>query len=61
LVDAVVVQRVDTSRPWEHPDSLDPQIEIFAPDGFLPQNLVAWDDHNPALISTPPWTMQCYL
>jgi len=44
LVDAVVVQRVDTSRPWEHPDSLDPQIEIFAPDGFLPQNLVAWDD-----------------
>ena len=37
-------KRVDTSTTWEHPDSLDPQIEVFAPDGFLPQNLVAWDN-----------------
>jgi hypothetical protein len=40
----VSMERVDSSKPWEHPDSLDPQIEIFAPDGFLPQNLVAWDN-----------------
>jgi hypothetical protein len=40
----VSLERVDTSKPWEHPDSLDPQIEIFASDGFLPQNLVAWDN-----------------
>ena len=37
-------KRVDTSKTWEHPDSLDPQIEVVAPDGFLPQNLVAWDN-----------------
>ena len=35
---------MDTSTTWEHPDSLDPQIEVVAPDGFVPQNLVAWDN-----------------
>jgi hypothetical protein len=40
----VSMERVDVSKPWEHPNSLDPQIEIVGPDGFLPQNLVAWDN-----------------
>ena len=40
----VTLDRVDTSKPWEHPDSLDPQLEIVAPDGFVPQNLVAFDN-----------------
>ena len=39
----VSLERVDTSKPWEHPDSLDPEIAIAVPDGFIPQNLVAWD------------------
>jgi hypothetical protein len=42
-IDATL-ERVDTSKPWEHPDSLDPEIEITVPDGFVPQNLVALDD-----------------
>lgn len=37
-------QHADTSWPWEYRDSLDPQIEIVGPDGFLPQSLVAWDN-----------------
>jgi hypothetical protein len=35
---------VDTSKPWEHPDALDPEIWISSPDGFIPQNLVAFDN-----------------
>jgi hypothetical protein len=42
-IDAAL-ERVDTSKPWEHPDSLDPEIEIAVPDGFVPQNLVALDN-----------------
>jgi len=38
------LERVDTSKLWEHPDSLDPEIWITAPDGFIPQNLVALDN-----------------
>ena len=38
------MDRADGSKPWEHPDSLDPQIEIMAPDGFIYQNLVALDN-----------------
>lgn len=39
----VTLERVDTSKTWEHPDSLDPQLEIMTPDGFIPQNLVSYD------------------
>jgi RHS repeat-associated protein len=41
---SVSMQRVDTSVPWENPSSLDPQIEIVAPDGYIYQNLQAFDD-----------------
>ncbi|HVN31598.1 MAG TPA: carboxypeptidase regulatory-like domain-containing protein, partial [Thermoanaerobaculaceae bacterium] len=40
----VTLERVDTSQPWEHPDSLDPQVEVVAPDGFVYQNLVSFDN-----------------
>ncbi len=40
----VTLERVDTSKPWEHPDSLDPDIQLVAPDGFVYQNLVALDN-----------------
>jgi hypothetical protein len=33
------LERADTSLPWEHPDSLDPQISLVAPDGFVYENL----------------------
>jgi len=39
----VTLERVDTSKTWQHPDSLDPQLEIMTPDGFIPQNLVSYD------------------
>ena len=39
-----VDERVDTSIPWENPASLDPQIEIVAPDGFIYSNLQAFDN-----------------
>ena len=39
----VTLERVDTTKTWEHPDTLDPQLEIMAPDGLIPQNLVAYD------------------
>ncbi|HRS17695.1 MAG TPA: carboxypeptidase regulatory-like domain-containing protein, partial [Thermoanaerobaculaceae bacterium] len=39
----ITLERVDTSKTWEHPDSLDPQIEVMAPDGLIPQNLVSYD------------------
>ncbi len=40
----VTLNRLDTTRAWEHPDSLDPQIVIVAPDGLVYQNLVALDN-----------------
>ena len=40
----VTMQRVDTSVPWENASSLDPQIEVVAPDGFIYQNLQGFDD-----------------
>src|ERR1017187_3863989 len=41
---SVTMQRVDTSVPWESASSLDPQIEVIAPDGFIYQNLQGFDD-----------------
>ena len=38
------VQRVDTSKSWEDPSSLDPQVEIIAPDGIVYANLRQTDD-----------------
>ena len=38
------VARVDTSLPWEDPASLDPQLEIVAPDGLVYDNLRRVDD-----------------
>jgi len=35
----VDLQRADTSLPWEHPDALDPQVRITAPDGLIYANL----------------------
>jgi RHS repeat-associated protein len=40
----VSMQRVDASTPWESPASLDPQVEVIAPDGFIYTNLQAYDD-----------------
>ena len=34
------------SLPWEHPDSLDPEIRVIAPDGFVYENLLALDDRE---------------
>ena len=38
------MERVDASFPWSDPSSLDPQIEVVAPDGYLYQNLVRFND-----------------
>ncbi len=38
------LERIDESRPWEDPSSLDPQIELIAPDGFIYANLRKEDD-----------------
>ena len=35
---SVRVERADASLPWEHPDSLDPQVSLIAPDGFVYEN-----------------------
>jgi len=35
----VDLQRADTSLPWEHPDALDPQLRVTAPDGLVYANL----------------------
>ncbi|NLH11749.1 MAG: carboxypeptidase regulatory-like domain-containing protein, partial [Holophagae bacterium] len=37
------LERVDTSKTWEHPDSLDPELLITGPDDFVYQNLVSYD------------------
>lgn len=42
------LERTDTSLPWEHPDSLDPQLSLIAPDGFVYENL-SRQDVAPAL------------
>ncbi len=38
------MERVDTGKTWEHPDSLDPELSVVAPDGFVYENLHATDD-----------------
>ncbi|HQP88629.1 MAG TPA: carboxypeptidase regulatory-like domain-containing protein, partial [Thermoanaerobaculia bacterium] len=38
------LERVDTSLPWEAPSSLDPQLELIAPDGFIYANVRRFDD-----------------
>ena len=43
VIDASVT-RVDTSKPWEDPSALDPQLEIIAPDGLIYDNLRRVDD-----------------
>gem|GEM_PF-6529724 len=35
---SVRLERADASLPWEHPDSLDPQVALIAPDGFVYEN-----------------------
>jgi RHS repeat-associated protein len=40
----VSMQRVDTSLPWDNPSSLDPRLEIIAPDGFIYKNLTSEDN-----------------
>ncbi len=40
----VDLQRADTSLPWEHPDALDPQVRITAPDGLIYANLSQIDN-----------------
>lgn len=40
----VRMERVDTSVPWSDPSSLDPQIEVVAPDGFIYGNLARFND-----------------
>lgn len=37
------LERVDTTKTWEHPDSLDPEQMITGPDDFVYQNLVSYD------------------
>jgi hypothetical protein len=51
---SLAMNRVDTSMTWENPASLDPQIEVVAPDGFIYANLQAFDnqpgvDYNASL------------
>jgi len=41
---SLTMNRVDTSVPWENPSSLDPQIEIVAPNGFIYANLQGFDN-----------------
>jgi hypothetical protein len=38
------LERADVSKPWEHPDSLDPELSIVAPDGYVYQNLFSVDN-----------------
>jgi hypothetical protein len=38
------LERVDTSLSWENPASIDPQLEIVAPDGLIYENLRQMDD-----------------
>ncbi|MFN7987707.1 MAG: carboxypeptidase regulatory-like domain-containing protein [Thermoanaerobaculia bacterium] len=40
----VHMERVDSSIPWSDPSSLDPQIEVVAPDGFIYGNLARFND-----------------
>lgn len=40
----VRMERVDTSVPWSDPSSLDPQLEVVAPDGFIYGNLTRFND-----------------
>ncbi|MGV8040941.1 MAG: carboxypeptidase regulatory-like domain-containing protein [Thermoanaerobaculaceae bacterium] len=40
---SATLERVDTSKTWEHPDSLDPELLIATPAGYVPQNLAAYD------------------
>ena len=40
----VRMERVDTSVPWSDPSSLDPQVEVVAPDGFIYGNLARFND-----------------
>ncbi len=42
----ISMERTDTSRTWENPDSLDPQLQIIAPDGFLYDNLQREDNRT---------------
>jgi hypothetical protein len=44
----VTLDRADATLPWEHPDALDPQIEVIAPDGVVYANLKA-TDRQPAI------------
>ncbi|MGA7992976.1 MAG: hypothetical protein WCC53_16220, partial [Thermoanaerobaculia bacterium] len=41
---SLTMNRVNTSTPWENPASLDPQIEVVAPDGFVYANLQGFDN-----------------
>jgi RHS repeat-associated protein len=38
------LERVDASVPWENPASLDPQLAVIAPDGYIYGNLFAEDN-----------------
>ena len=38
------MERVDTSRPWEHPDSLDPALDVVGAGGFVYENLSGTDN-----------------
>ena len=38
------MERVDSSVPWSDPSSLDPQLEVVAPDGFIYGNLARFND-----------------
>ena len=40
---SAILERVDTSKTWEHPDSLDPELLIATPAGYVPQNLASYD------------------
>jgi trimeric autotransporter adhesin len=51
----VSLERVDDSLSWEDPSSIDPALEIIAPDGMIYSNLQAFDnvpgiDNNASLI-----------
>jgi hypothetical protein len=41
---SLTMNRVDTSLPWENPASLDPEIFVIAPDGFVYGNLQGVDN-----------------
>jgi len=40
----LTMERVDTSKTWEHPESLDPQIDVAGRDGFVYDNLSGVDN-----------------